>query len=184
MARKKSKLNSEECRQSVINFFQKQKRFKQIQARFSEIKADFYNDMENYFDNNNIDGKLTIDCSEFADELVDVGNFVVTRVQSSRIEFNADKLEKALGKELSRDVIQKHYEIVDMNGLITYLQGYGVSPKVFKSFISVHKTVNTKELDRLEELGKITAEQIKGCYTVKSQNPYFTVSAGKGQDND
>ena len=40
------------------------------------------------------------------------------------------------------------------------------------------------ELSRgLEELGKITTEQIKGCYTVKSQSPYFTVSAGKGQDN-
>jgi hypothetical protein len=70
-----------------------------------------------------------------------------------------------------------------MNGLITYLKDCGISPKVFKSFISVRKTVNTKELDRLEELGKITAEQIKGCYTVKSQSPYFTVNVGKGQDN-
>ena len=43
MARRKSKLNSEECKQSIINFFQKQKRFKQIQTRFCEIKTDFYN---------------------------------------------------------------------------------------------------------------------------------------------
>ena len=71
-----------------------------------------------------------------------------------------------------------------MNGLVTYLKECGISPKVFKSFISVRKTVNTKELDKLEELGKITAEQIKGCYTVKSQNPYFTVNIGKGQGND
>ena len=181
MARRKSKLNSEECKQSVINFFQKQKRFKQIQTRFCEIKADFYDDMEDYFECNNInDGKLTIECNDFAD----AEKFVVTRIQSSRVEFNPDKLEKVLGKELSRDVIHKHYEIVDMVGLISYLQGYGVDPKVFKSFISVRKTVNTKELDRLESLGKITAEQVKGCYTVKSQNPYFTVNIGKGQDND
>ena len=181
MARRKSKLNSEECKQSIINFFQKQKRFKQIQTRFCEIKTDFYNDMEDYFKYNNIDGKLTIECN---DEFADIGSFVVTRVQSSRVEFNPDKLEKALGKELSRDVIQKHYEIVDMNGLVTYLKECGINPKVFKSFISIRKTVNTKELDRLEELGKITAEQIKGCYTVKSQNPYFTINLGKGQDND
>lgn len=180
MARRKSKLNSDECKQSILNFFQKKKRFEQIQTRFCEIKADFYNDMEDYFKHNNIDGKLSIDC----DSLDGVESFVVTRIQSSRVEFNPDKLEKALGKELSRDVIQKHYEIVDMNGLVTYLKECGIDPKVFKSFISVRKTVNTKELDRLEELGKITAEQIKGCYTVKSQSPYFTVNVGKGHGND
>ena len=158
-----------------MNFFQKQKRFKQIQTRFCEIKADFYNDMEDYFKCNNVDGKLTIKC----DELADVQSFAVTRIQSSRVEFNPDKLEKALGKELSRDVIQKHYEIVDMNGLVTYLKECGIDPKVFKSFVSVRKIVNTKEIDRLEELGKITAEQIKGCYTIKSQSPYFTVNIEK-----
>lgn len=180
MARRQSKLNSEECKQSILNFFQKQKKFKQIQNRFGEIKADFYNDMEDYFKHNGIDGKLTIECDEFND----AESFVVTRIQSSRVEFNPDKLEKVLGKELSRDVIQKHYEIFDINGLITYLKECGTDPQVFKSFISIRKTVDTKELDRLEELGKITAEQIKGCYTVKSQSPYFTVNVGKGQDND
>ena len=180
MARRKSKLNPEECRQSIVNFFQKKKRFEQIQTRFGEIKADFYNDMEDYFKHNSINGKLTINGGEYDG----VESFVVTRIQSSRVEFNPDKLEKVLGKELSHDVIQKHYEIVDMNGLVTYLKECGINPKVFKSFVSVRKTVNTKELDRLEELGKITAEQIKGCYTVKSQSPYFTVNVGKGQDND
>lgn len=180
MARRKSKLNSEECKQSIKNFFQKQKKFKQIQTRFGEIKADFYDDMEDYFKNNNIDGKLTIE----GDNLDGVESFVVTRIQSSKVEFNPDKLEKALGKELSQNVIQRHYEINDMTGLVTYLKECGISPKVFKSFISVRKTVNIKELDKLEELGLITAEQIKGCYTIKSQNPYFTVNIGKGQDND
>lgn len=176
MARRKSKLNSEECKQAIITFFQKQKKFKQVQTRFGEIKTEFYSDMEDYFECNNIDGKLTIDCG------MNMGTVSVTRIQSSRVEFNPDKLEKALGKELAQDVIQKHYEIIDMNGLVTYLRECGISPKVFKSFISIRKTVNTKELDRLEELGKITAEQIKGCYTIKSQNPYFTVNIGKGQD--
>ena len=180
MARRKSKLNSEECKQSIINFFQKQKRFKEIQTRFGEIKANFYDDMEDYFKHNNIDGKLIIDGDEFANN----ESFVITRIQSSKIEFNANKLEKALGKELSQNVIQKHYEITDMIGLITYLKENGIDPKVFKSFVSVRKSVDTKELDRLEELGMITAEQIKGCYTIKTQNPYFTVNIGKGQEND
>lgn len=181
MARRKSKLNSEECKQAILTYFQTQKKFKRMQTRFSEIKADFYNDMEDYFNCNNIDGKLTFECN---DEFANSSKFVVTRIQSSRVEFNPDKLEKVLGKVLSRNVIQKHYEIVDMDGLVSYLKDCGVSPKVFKSFITVRKTVNTKELEKLEELGQITAEQIKGCYTVKSQSPYFMVNAGRGQDDE
>lgn len=181
MVRRKSKLNLEECKQAIISYFQTQKKFKRMQTRFGEIKAGFYSDMEDFFNCNNIDGKLTIDCG---DEFVESGSFVVTRIQSSKVEFNPDKLEKALGKELSRNVIQKHYEIVDMIGLISFLKDCGVSPKIFKSFVTVRKTVNTKELDKLEEFGQITAEQIKGCYTVKSQSPYFTVNAGRGQDNE
>ena len=181
MARKKSNLNPEECKQAIITFFQKQKKFKQIQSRFGEIKTDFYNDMEDYFKCNGFENKLTIECEDYNEGCQ---TFTVTRIQNSKVEFNPDKLEKVLGKELAQDVIQKHYEITDMSGLVSYLQGYGIEPKVFKSFISVRKTVNVKELDRLEELGMITAEQLKGCYTIKSQNPYFTVNIGKGQGND
>ena len=180
MARRKSKLNSDECKQAVLNFFQKQKKFKQIQTKFSEIKTDFYEDMEDYFKCNDVN-KLTIYNDNYNG---DRQTFTVTRVQSSKVEFNPDKLEKVLGKELSQSVIQKHYEIADMIGLVSYLKDCGINPKVFKSFISVRKTVNVKELDRLEELGMITAEQLKGCYTIKCQNPYFTVNIGKGQDND
>lgn len=177
MTRRKSKLSSEECKRSVESFFQKQKKFKQIQSRFGEVKAEFYNDMEDYFECNNIDGKLMIE----TDDLNGSETFTVTRIQSSKIEFSPDKLEKALGKELSKRVIQKQYEIIDIEGLVSYLKEYGVDPKTFKSFLSIKKTVDAKELDKLEELGKITIEQVKGCYTVKKQNPYFTVNAGKGQ---
>lgn len=178
MARRKSKLNLEECAQAVATFFQKQRKFKQVQTQFGEIKANFYNDMENYFECNDIDGKLVVDCG------LNFGTMTVTRIQSSKVEFNPDKLEKVLGKELCRNVIHKRYEVNDIDGLVAYLKECGIDPKVFKSFLSVQKAVNTKELDKLEELGKITAEQIKGCYTIKSQSPYFTVNVGKGRDDD
>ena len=178
MARRKSKLNSEECKNVIATFFQKQKKFTQIQTQFNELKNSFYNDMEEYFSSNGIDGKLTVDC----DGVDEVNTFTVTRIQNSKVDFNPEKLEKVLGKELSRSVIQKRYEIVDMNGMVKYLKGCGVSSKIFKSFISVHKTVNVKELEKLEELGKISAKQIKDCYTVKSQNPYFKVRIGRGHN--
>lgn len=164
---------SSSIEKSVEDFFKKHNNFKKIQNYFEEVKTGFYEEMEEYFEHNNIAGKLNI-CGGFSGD-----NFEVARIQNSKVEFNPDKLEKALGKKLSSDVIQKHYEIIDMGGLITYLKECGVDPKVFKSFISVHKTVDMKELDRLEELGKISVEQVKGCYTVKKQKPRFTVKVKK-----
>lgn len=175
MAGRKSKLNLEECKQVIASYFQKQKKFNQIQNQFNQFKTKFYDDMEDYFESNNVNGKLTIDC----DSVDEVSTFTVTRVQNAKIEFNPEKLEKVLGKELSHLVIQKSYEVIDMHGLISFLKGCKVNPKIFKSFIAVHKTVNVKELEKLEELGKITAKQIEGCYTVKKQNPYFKVSIGR-----
>ena len=100
MARRKSKLNSEECKNVIATFFQKQKKFTQIQTQFNELKNSFYNDMEEYFSSNGIDGKLTVDC----DGVDEAKTFVVTRIQNSKVEFNPEKLEKSLGKELSRSV--------------------------------------------------------------------------------
>lgn len=162
----------------VHEYFEKQNEFKKAQTNFTEAKAKFNSQAHDFFQKNNIDKSMTFDVG------LNESFLTVTKIQNIKVEFNPDKLEKAIGKEFSRSVIEKHYEITDMSGLISYLKGCGVDPAIFKSFISVHKSVNTKELDRLEELGKISAEQVKGCYTIKNQSPYFTVRAGKGRDND
>lgn len=174
----RSKLSKSECIKSVRKFFEKQARFKKIQAEFNEMKAQFYSDMESYFEAEQIEGATTFESDEFAD-----GDLQVTRTQKSSVEFNADKLEKALGKKLAKSVVLKQYQIIDMDGLIAYLKECNVDPSIFKSFLSVTKTVDTKELDRLEELGKVTLEQVKGCYSVKRQSPYFTVTVKRGQDD-
>lgn len=159
-------------------YFQAQREYKKAQEKFGEIKKDFYGIMSDYYEYNSIEGGKV-----FFDEEADSPPLVVTRVQNTRIKFDPDKLEKALGKTLSEDVIVKRYSINDMLGLVSYLKQCGVDPKVFKSFITVSKTVDDKALDQLESIGKITAEQIKGCYTVNKDRPYFTVSVGKGQRN-
>lgn len=180
MERKKnrSRLNFEGCRQSVLRFFQEQQLFKQAQSKFTDVKERFYSDMEDYFKHNNVDGKLRID------DIPNMETLVVNRVQSTKLEFDLIKLEKALGKELSKLVINKRYEIIDMDGLIAYLKECGVDPKIFKSFLLVQRSLNTPELDRLADIGKITQDQIEGCYTIKKQKPYFTVNVGRGQGDE
>ena len=174
-ANRKSKLSREEFEQSVLTFFEKQKRFKQIQSQFNELKAQFNSDMTENFEH---EGVSKVDVIGLIG-----GNLVVNRIQKSSVEFDPNKLEKALGM-LAKDVIIKRYEIVDITGLIAYLKECGVDPKVFRSFLNVSKSVDVRELDRLEELGKITAAQVEGCYTIKRQSPYFTVGVKKGQSDD
>ncbi|MDD4533367.1 MAG: hypothetical protein PHC48_02700 [Prevotella sp.] len=177
---RKSKLNFEELTQSALGYAQKNTKFKKIQAQFTELKEKFYADMEDYFDCNDIDPNegVTIECDN---ELVYSGTLTVKKVQKSSVEFDANKLEKALGKEFSQDVITKKHEITDMIGLVAYLKECGCDPKIFKSFIQTSKVIDTKELDRLEEIGKITIDQVAGCYEIKHQKPYFTVNVKKGK---
>ena len=180
MAKKsrKTKLSSTECRQFVHKFFERQLKFKQMQSQFNEWKAQFNSAMEDYFKYKGIDKSLTFSY----DDLVR-SDLVVNRIQKSSVEFDPNKLAKALGKQLAKQVIIEEYEIADIDALIAYLKECDVDPKIFKSFLNVSQTVDTQELDRLEEIGKITAEQIKGCYIVKCQKPYFTVGVKRGHDD-
>ena len=174
---RKTKLTAIE--QSVRKFFERQSRFKQVQSQFNELKAQFNSDMEGYFEREGIDKSLTFSY----DDLVE-SNLVVNRIQKSSVEFDPDKLEKALGKSLAKQVIIKRYEVTDMDALIAYLKECDVDPKIFKSFLVVSKSVDTQELDRLEEIGKVTTEQVKGCYTIKHQKPYFTVGVKRGHNDE
>lgn len=180
---RKSKLSYNELKQTVLGYAQKNTKFKKIQTQFAELKEEFYTNMEDYFSCNNVDPNEGITL-EYDDELVYEGKLVVKKVQKSSIEFDANKLERALGKELSQDIILKRHEVTDMPGLVTYLKECGCDPKVFKAFIQTTKVVDTKELDRLEEIGKVTIEQAAGCYEVKPQKPYFTVNVVKRGQGD
>lgn len=61
MVRKsRSKLNSEECKQSVLKFFQRKQKFDNVTTQFNEIKQQFYDDMEDYFQANGIVDKLSL----------------------------------------------------------------------------------------------------------------------------
>ena len=157
----------------VRDFLIQQTVLKNVKENFEDIKRKFYKDMDDYFESQKM-----ADESSIVFEFPTLGGSAlkVTRVQRATVEFKVDKLEKALPKDVAKKAIVKKYEVANMQGLISYLKECNVDPKKFKSFLSVTKYVDTKEMDKLEELGKISVEQIKGCYTVKKSNPYYTVS--------
>lgn len=165
----KAETEEEKIRQIVLEYFGKRAEFKNLQADFEEVKQQFNNVMEAYFQESGITS-MKIESNELVE-----GDLLVTRVQKLNVSFDADKLESVLNRELVKRVICKQYVITDILGLVEYLKKCKVDPKVFKSFLSITKTVDTKELDRLEEVGKVTLNQIKDCYVTNAQRPYFVV---------
>lgn len=171
------KKSQSEGNEFIKEYFDKQEKFKVIQAKFEDAKKNFYQNMNKIFE------KLNDATKDFTfNTYGEMETYKVSKVQKVKVLFDVSALEKALGN-LSSQVIRKEYKIVDMFGLSKYLRECKVDPKIFKSFISVNKSVDEDELDKLEELGKITKEQIEGCYSIQVQTPYFTVKK-RGKDGE
>ncbi|MCQ2485286.1 MAG: hypothetical protein MJ168_08135 [Clostridia bacterium] len=109
----------------------------------------------------------------------EMGVYTITNVQPTSITWFADKLKEKLDKAIYKRIINRRYEIADYEGLVKYLKSCGVDPKVFKSFVNVVDTVDTKKIDNMSKLGYIPAERIAGCYLVEMKNPYYKVSFRK-----
>ena len=157
----------------VHDFLIEQTVLKNMKTNFEDVKEQFYKDMDEYFDSQKLDGENSV---VFEYPMLGGSALKVTRVQRASVEFKVAKLEKVLPKDIAKKVITKRYEVANMEGLISYLKKCNVDPQIFKSFLSITNNVDEKEMDKLEELGEICIRQIKGCYTVKKSNPYYTVS--------
>lgn len=161
-------------KQSVIDFYMIGKNFKEQKTVFDKRKEKFYKQADEYFADKS-DTKEIFVTEDFSTPAI----CTVTKVQQTAVNFDADKLEDKLGKEYCQEFINKSYEIQDMAGLIEYLKSCGVSPKKFKSFLKVIKTVDTKKIDQLFSTAKLSEKDIEGCYTVEMKSRYYTVKVEK-----
>lgn len=172
-----SKQESLKFKNAVKTLYEKQIRLKEVQGKYLKIKEELTRDISNFYFTKGIEGAVTFP----VDLQGSIGrvNLVVRRIQRVDIKFDPDKVEKALGKELSKKAVLKSYEVSNIVGLLEYVKELGADPKVIKGFLNVHKTVDQKMLDNLEKLGLINSSQLKGCYTVNKQEPYYTIKEGK-----
>lgn len=160
-----------EVKEAAVLFLDKKSKFEAVEEKFKKIKAEFASTAKKYFISKGIQK------AEFQSKRSEVGSTVtVTMVQKASVVFDIDKLKQKLGKKLAKKIIKRQYEIVDIDGLIAYLQDCGVDPKVFKSFLNVTEEVDEEELGQLEQLGKVDRDSIKDCYTVHKSEPYFRVT--------
>ena len=155
----------------VLKYMAAQASFKRHEEDFRKCKEDFYDFMDE-----NMKGKV----EDFSTSQQEIS---VTKIQTSSILFDIDKIKKKVGRKLTSKFLDKKYEIADYDGLVKYLKEFDVDPKVFKSFISVEEKVNEEKLNNLSELGKIEMEQLEGCYEVKTRKPFYTVRS-KAREED
>ena len=103
------------------------------------------------------------------------------RVKPVTVKYDEEAMLKSLGKNEINALFEKSYEIIDMTGLIQLLKSHGVSSKQFKKFISVKQTLSNEKLNHLYEIGVLTLDDLKGCYTVMKKSEYWKISAKKNE---
>lgn len=170
----------ERYQQSAWNFYRKKKKFESVKAQYEKLKEEFESEMDNMFSEC---GKRRVVFEGIELDDNGTGRLVVNKVEKTSIEWYADKLEKKVTKPIARKLIKKKYTIADMKGLTEYLKSCGVNPNVFRQYLNVEKTVDTKMVDQLGNIGELSVKQISGCYIVKCHKPYFTLSVKKDSDD-
>lgn len=173
----KQKLSEQEAQAKIKKFFDMKKRKAKIDSEFNAAKKSFYDMMNGFVDDYGDSNSywFTDDSDSF---------WKLTRSTPVKVEFDVDALQKKLGKKLFSQVVSTTATIDDLSGLIAYLKQFGVDPKVFKSFITVHKDVDKAALDQLEALGQIEKEDLVGTFEAKVGKPSFRVTMReKEKDN-
>lgn len=180
MAKLNDKQESEKIKQIVVKFYKLIAAHKVSEKEYKETRQNLMKDISDFLFKKGINAFIVRGWDEKDKPIA----YKVKRVNRNRIVYDADKVEKVIGKELVSDIIEKEYTVNDMPGLIKYLKKCGVDPNVFKDFIDVSKKVNTSNLEQAYQLGKFDRKDLKGCYDVELLSSYIDVKEVDEQEPD
>jgi hypothetical protein len=154
----------------VKEFEQKTKKFKEIEKQYQELKKEFARESEEFFKTHKdeVDGKYYT----FGSKL---GEFKVTEVKRSKVEFDIDAIEAKIDKDLYNAFIDKLYVINDWPKFISLMKSKGISKKEIAKLLNVQKSINKDKLNQLSDIGEIDMEDLSGCYKVVPQATSYQV---------
>lgn len=162
----------------VENFAEAKARFEAEKAQFEAEKKRFYATMERAL---TVPGALQSGGGNavFYVPVATGGEFVVNRIQRCKVQWDAEKAEKALLKKANKEtvckIVQRQTMLTDKEGFIAYAKSLGADPKKVMSFFVTTKKVDEKVLESMTDTGAIAEEWLDGCYTAELQEPYWTV---------
>ena len=180
------KINYSLIEGSVRRLYEAKRKKAQVDKWYEEVKKKEQVAISNFMFTNIPKGeeRFDITLTEGEEYYTNHKHLGITRVRRKKIIWDMKKLKKQLPKDKYKAVTTKRYEVEDMPGLIKYLKKYGVDPKRFKSFLNVTETVDEKELNNLSELGTVTKEDIRGCYTIEMSEPYIKITESNKDDTE
>lgn len=162
----------------VRRFAKYQSKFKEFEKVFKAQKEEFESEMLIHFDKMG-GGRKTFETAALNGDTIKV-----TKTERTTIEWDEDKLRQRVPKELHKYIFKKRYEIVNYRGLVRYLKSLGADPEIFKMYVAAETVFDADAIDQLDNKGLLTLSNIKGCYRVRCQKPYFTVTVKQGKGND
>lgn len=178
-----NKQENEEVKRQTIELFELEAKYKNIKKQYEEKKSKLTLAIRNFmYCNKGANDEIQF-LAQSGDTFSKINKMLrVRRIVPKTVIWDADKLEERLEKELSSQIIRKHYTITDMEGLIAYLRSCGVSAKKFKSFVEVEKVVDASMIDQLSEVGDLDLEDVKGCFTVQEKSSYLRIDTLEDED--
>lgn len=160
-------------KENVLELYRLEKKYKNVKKQYEETKTELCKNIKNF-----------MYCNKGANEEISFSfllnqkekEIYVKRIVPKSIIWDIEKIEERIPKEQVKKIIDKTYEIVDMEGLTEYLKQCGVNPKKFKSFLEVSKKINTEELEQACAIGEIDKSDLSGCYTIAEKNSYLKMN--------
>lgn len=146
-----------------------------LKAEFDDVKESFSKIMGICFDDISEDGKhVFIEC-----EGIDNERFIITRIISSKVSWDINKLKKVIPKKYRKSVIKKKYNVTDWQGMFQYLKNVGIDFDEFKKYLDCEEYVLEPSIDKLIDLGYIDSDSVKDCSIVVTKEPQYRVSKKK-----
>lgn len=172
---KKSDVNDKKAFSEILDLYRLEQKFKFVKQEYENQKKKLSLGIRNYM--------FSKDYSQLDFKSREFGCVHVSNIIRKSIIWDVDKLKKTLDKDLASQIIGKKYIINDMCGLVNLLKKAGVNPKEFKRFIIVEEKVNQQKMNELSEVGKISKEDIDGCYELKEAEGYLRINMKEPGDN-
>lgn len=176
-----NKQYNEEVKNQIVELFEAKEIFKNIKSEHEKKVEKLTVAIKNFMFVHGVDCVVFKAFSgRFSKEPKSLECKMVTPVS---VEFIPEQLEKKLGKELAKEFVDREVVIENWEEFMEYMKELGASPKEVKKFISVRKTVNKKALENAEKLGKVSVEDLKGCYKTTKKSSYLKISEVE-EDNE
>ena len=175
-----NKQYNEEIKDCIVELFEAKEKFKNTESEHKKRVEKLTVAIKNFMFVNGVDCvTFKAFSGMFSKEPKSLKCKMITPVS---VEFMPEELEKKLGKEV-KEFVNKEVVIDNWNEFMEYMKELGANPKKVKRLISVRKTVNKKALENAEKLGKISVEDLKGCYKTTKGSSYLKISEVE-EDNE